>query len=29
MRDLTAAQIYEYACEDADVTLKLKNILAE
>ena len=29
MRDLTAGQIYEYACEDADVTLKLKNILAE
>lgn len=29
MRDLTAEQIYEYACEDADVTLKLKNILAE
>ena len=28
MRDLTASQIYEYACEDADVTLKLKNILA-
>ena len=27
MRDLTAQQIYEYACEDADVTLKLKNIL--
>ncbi len=29
MRDLTAEQIYEYACEDADVTLKLRNILAE
>ena len=27
MRDLTAEQIYEYACEAADVTLKLKNIL--
>ena len=27
MRDLTGTQIYEYACEDADVTLKLKNIL--
>ena len=27
MRDMTAQQIYEYACEDADVTLKLKNIL--
>lgn len=26
MRDLTPEQIYEYACEDADVTLKLKNI---
>ena len=29
MRDLTAQQIYEYACEDADVTLKLKNILEQ
>ena len=29
MRDLTGAQIYEYACEDADVTLKLKNILEQ
>ena len=29
MRDLTAEQIYEYACEDADVTLKLKNILEQ
>ena len=26
MADLTPAQVYEYACEDADVTLKLKNI---
>ena len=27
MRDLSPEQIYEYAAEDADVTLKLKNIL--
>lgn len=27
MQDLLAADIYKYACEDADVTLKLKNIL--
>ncbi|MEG2151484.1 MAG: 5'-3' exonuclease H3TH domain-containing protein, partial [Bacteroidaceae bacterium] len=27
MRDLLPEQVYEYACEDADVTLKLKNIL--
>ena len=27
MRDLSPTQIYEYACEDADVTLKLKNVL--
>ena len=27
MADLTADRIYEYACEDADVTLQLKNIL--
>jgi len=27
MQDLQAADIYKYACEDADVTLKLKNIL--
>lgn len=27
MRDLDSKQVYEYACEDADVTLKLKNIL--
>lgn len=27
MRDLSPEQIYKYACEDADVTLKLKNIL--
>jgi DNA polymerase-1 len=26
MRDLSPEQVYEYACEDADVTLKLKNI---
>ncbi|MCD8260479.1 MAG: DNA polymerase I [Bacteroides sp.] len=27
MRDLSPADVYLYACEDADVTLKLKNIL--
>ena len=27
MRDLTPQEIYEYAAEDADVTLRLKNIL--
>lgn len=27
MRDLAPESIYKYACEDADVTLKLKNIL--
>ncbi len=27
MRDLSPKDVYEYACEDADVTLKLKNIL--
>ncbi len=27
MRDLQPEQVYKYACEDADVTLKLKNIL--
>ena len=27
MRDLSSTDIYKYACEDADVTLKLKNIL--
>lgn len=27
MRDLPPEAIYEYACEDADVTLKLRNIL--
>ena len=27
MRDLPPTDIYKYACEDADVTLKLKNIL--
>ena len=29
MRDVPQEQICDYACEDADVTLKLKNILAE
>ncbi|HEY9544107.1 DNA polymerase I [Prevotella sp.] len=27
MRDLSPADVYEYAAEDADITLKLKNIL--
>jgi len=27
MRDLTPQEVYEYACEDADVTLQLKNKL--
>ena len=27
MRDLAPEQVYEYACEDADITLKLKNVL--
>lgn len=27
MRDLDPKEIYRYACEDADVTLKLKNVL--
>lgn len=27
MRDLPPEHVYKYACEDADVTLKLKNIL--
>ena len=29
MRDLAPADICDYACEDADVTLRLKNILAK
>ena len=29
MRDLSPEDVYEYACEDADVTLKLKNLLEE
>ncbi len=29
MRDLTPEEIFHYACEDADVTLKLKNILEQ
>ena len=29
MRDVAPAKVCEYACEDADVTLKLKNILQE
>ncbi len=27
MRDLPPSDVYRYACEDADVTLKLKNVL--
>ena len=27
MRELSPSQIYEYACEDADITLQLKNTL--
>ena len=27
MRDLQPSEIYEYACEDADITLQLKNVL--
>lgn len=27
MRDLSPSEVYEYACEDADVTLRLKNAL--
>ena len=27
MRDLQPSQVYEYACEDADITLRLKNVL--
>ena len=27
MRDLSPAEIYEYAAEDADITLRLKNVL--
>lgn len=27
MRDLSPTEVYEYACEDADITLKLKNVL--
>ena len=27
MRDLLPSQVYEYACEDADITLRLKNVL--
>ena len=27
MRDIPPTLVYEYACEDADVTLKLKNVL--
>ena len=29
MRDLPPAEVYRYACEDADVTLKLKNVLEQ
>ena len=27
MRDLPPTDIYEYAAEDADITLRLKNVL--
>lgn len=27
MRDLAPEEVYRYACEDADITLKLKNVL--
>ena len=27
MRELSPSEVYRYACEDADITLKLKNIL--
>ncbi len=27
MRDLDSKDVYEYACEDADITLRLKNVL--
>ena len=29
MRDLPPADVYRYACEDADVTLRLKNVLEQ
>ncbi len=29
MRDLPPEDVYQYACEDADVTLKLKNVLGK
>ena len=29
MRDLSPAEVYEYAAEDADITLQLKNVLQE
>ncbi len=29
MRDVPPSEVYEYACEDADITLKLKNILEQ
>ncbi|NDW12119.1 DNA polymerase I [Bacteroides sp. 214] len=29
MRDLSPEEVYHYACEDADITLKLKNILEQ
>ncbi len=27
MRDLAPSEVYEYAAEDADITLRLKNVL--
>ncbi len=29
MRDLTPEEVYQYACEDADVTLQLKDVLEQ
>ena len=29
MRDLSPEEVYEYACEDADITLRLYNVLRE
>lgn len=29
MRDLSPKEVYQYACEDADITLRLKNVLEE
>ena len=29
MIDIPVENVYEYACEDADITLRLKNIFAK